>query len=87
MRTGYYPERVLADQIYQTRDNRTFCQKNGIRLSGPKLGRLNKSTAKSDKKIEYQDKDMSGARHDEICLGVILVYKITSVILKRFVMY
>lgn len=54
-RTGYYPERVLADQIYRTRDNRTFCQKHGIRLSGPKLGRPNKLTAKSDKKIEYQD--------------------------------
>lgn len=54
-RTGYYQERVLADQIYRTRDNRTFCQKHGIRLSGPKLGRPNKSTAKSDKKIEYQD--------------------------------
>lgn len=53
-RTGYYPERVLADQIYRTRDNRTFCQKYGIRLSGPKLGRPSKLT-KSDKKIEYQD--------------------------------
>lgn len=44
----------LADQIYRTRDNRTFCQKHGIRLSGPKLGRPSKLT-KSDKKIEYQD--------------------------------
>lgn len=25
-RTGYYPERVLADQIYRTRDNRVFCK-------------------------------------------------------------
>ena len=54
-RTGYYPERVLADQIYRTRDNRSFCQKHGIRLSGPKLGRPSKETTKTDKQIEYQD--------------------------------
>ena len=49
------PERVLADQIYRTRDNRVFFQKHGIRLSGPKLGRPCKTTRKSDKKTEYQD--------------------------------
>ena len=54
-RTGYYPERILADQIYRTRDNRAFCQKHGIRLSGPKLGRPSKETTKTDKQIEYQD--------------------------------
>lgn len=53
-RTGHYPERVLADQIYRTRDNRGFCKLHGIRLSGPKLGRPGE-TAKADKKIEYQD--------------------------------
>ena len=47
-RTGYYPKRVLADQIYRTRDNRAFCQKHGIRLSGPKLGRPNKTTTKTE---------------------------------------
>lgn len=25
-RTGHYPERLLADQIYRTRDNRNFCK-------------------------------------------------------------
>ena len=38
-RTGYYPKRVLADQIYRTRENRNYCKDHGIRLSGPKLGR------------------------------------------------
>ena len=33
-RTGYYPERVLADQIYRTRENRSYCKEHGIRLSG-----------------------------------------------------
>lgn len=53
-RTGYYPERVLADQIYRTRENRSFCKERGIRLSGPKLGRPSIDT-KVDKKQEYQD--------------------------------
>ena len=26
-RTGYYPERVLADQIYRTRENRSYCKR------------------------------------------------------------
>ena len=50
--TGYYPERVLADQIYRTRENRSYCKEHGIRLSGPKLGRPS-VTAKVDKKQEY----------------------------------
>lgn len=37
--TGYYPERVLADQIYRTRENKSYGKEHGIRLSGPKLGR------------------------------------------------
>lgn len=53
-RTGYYPERVLADQIYRTRENRNYCKERGIRLSGPKLGRPS-INAKVDKKQEYQD--------------------------------
>ena len=55
-RTGHYPERLLADQIYRTRDNRNFCKLQGIRLSGPKLGRpsLTKQSSK-EKKQEYQD--------------------------------
>ena len=56
VRTGHYPERLLADQIYRTRDNRKFCKLHGIRLSGPKLGRpsLTKQSVK-EKRQEYQD--------------------------------
>ena len=53
-RTGHYPERVLADQIYRTRENRSYCKAHRIRLSGPKLGRPSAS-AEADKKQEYQD--------------------------------
>jgi hypothetical protein len=37
--TGFYPQRILADKIYRTRDNLKYCAKLGIRMSGPKLGR------------------------------------------------
>lgn len=29
-RTGYYPKRVLADQIYRTREKRKYCRDHGL---------------------------------------------------------
>lgn len=52
-RNGHYPERILVDQIYRTRENRAFCKEWGIRMSGPKLGRSDKNHKTS--KEEYQD--------------------------------
>jgi IS5 family transposase len=52
---GYYPEAVLADQIYRNRDNRAFCKKNGIRLSGPALGRPKADEKKKKELLELQD--------------------------------
>ena len=55
-RTGHYPERLLVDQIYRTRENRAFCKQHGIRISGPKLGRPSaKQQSQKEKKQEYQD--------------------------------
>ena len=42
---GSYPESIHADKIYRTRANRAWCKKNGIRISGPPLGRPRKETA------------------------------------------
>ncbi len=53
-RTGHYPRRVLADQIYRTRDNLAFCKEYHIELSGPKLGRPAKDKKQSTKD-EWQD--------------------------------
>ena len=53
-RTGHYPERALADQIYRNRDNISFCKKWHIRLSGKALGRPKKNPD-ADRKTEYQD--------------------------------
>ena len=54
-RFGVYPEAILADTIFRNRDNRVFCKKNGIRLSGPKLGRPKKDEAEQDKEQAYRD--------------------------------
>lgn len=51
---GCYPEVIQADQIYRNRDNRAFCKKNGIRLSGPRLGRPGKDEERN-KELEYRD--------------------------------
>ena len=53
-RYGCYPERVLADKIYRNRKNLSYCKEQGIRLSGPALGRPKKGVA-VDKKAEYED--------------------------------
>ncbi len=42
---------ICADQIYRTRSNCAFCQRHGIRLSGPRLGR-----PKNDPELVVADK-------------------------------
>lgn len=54
-RFGYYPEAVLADQIYRNRNNRAFCKKEGIRLSGPRLGRPKAGETRNMERVELQD--------------------------------
>ena len=38
-RHGHYPEKVLADPLYGTRDNRKYLKQKGIRFAGKPLGR------------------------------------------------
>jgi len=54
---GCYPERILADKIYRSRQTLAFCKEHGIRLSGPALGKPPKTPGLSRlaKKLEYQD--------------------------------
>ncbi len=54
-RFGFYPEAILADKIYRTRENLQYCKKHGIRLSGPKLGRPSKEAVTESKKLERLD--------------------------------
>ena len=54
-RFGCYPEAILADKIYQTKENRKFCKRLGIRLSGPALGRKSREQSELEKKQMYKD--------------------------------
>ena len=54
-RFGVYPESVHADKIYRNRENRRFCRKHGIRLSGPPLGRPPKQIDSQQKAQTRQD--------------------------------
>ncbi|VVS94181.1 IS5 family transposase [Desulfoluna spongiiphila] len=62
-RFGVYPKSVHVDQIYRTRDNRKYCKRHGIRISGPPLGRPPKRTAETE--AELIKKSLQ-ARQDEI---------------------
>jgi len=44
LRFGFYPESVHVDTLYRTRENRSYCQTKGIRLSGPPMGRPTEET-------------------------------------------
>jgi hypothetical protein len=64
-RKGYYPEVVLGDPIYGTRDNRNYLKKRGIRFAGKPLGRPRKVTeenavelkkAKEQRREEYRQR-------------------------------
>lgn len=50
-RFGHYPEVVLADQLYGSRDNRKFLKGKGIRFGGKALGRPPKQSAENVEKI------------------------------------
>ena len=56
-RYGCYPERILADKIYRSRQTLAFCKEHRIRLSGPALGKppQNPTLSRQAKKQEYQD--------------------------------
>jgi hypothetical protein len=54
-RHGVYPKVILADKTYRNRENLNFCKTNGIRLSGPRLGRPKASELEEDKEQAYQD--------------------------------
>jgi hypothetical protein len=58
---GYYPEAILADKIYRTRPNLDFCKLNGIRLSGPKLGRSSEEEKQSAKHHAKNDSSQRNA--------------------------
>lgn len=55
-RFGYYPEVVLGDQLYGSRDNRTYLKEKGIRFGGKPLGRPPKETEENAARLEQERK-------------------------------
>lgn len=60
---GHYPERVLADTIFRTRENLRYCKEHDIHLNGPKLGKPASDPAvrKQERYLEWLE---SGERGD-----------------------
>ncbi len=56
-RVGFYPASVHVDKIYRNRKNLKFCKEQGIRISGPPLGRPknDQGVAKKEQKQRKQD--------------------------------
>ena len=50
-RNGYYPEVVLADQIYGSRENRKYLKGKGIRFGGKQMGRPPKETEENKERL------------------------------------
>ncbi|MCB9231551.1 MAG: IS5 family transposase [Bacteroidia bacterium] len=60
-RHGHYPESVVTDQKYGTRENRKWLKERGIRYSGKALGRPKKNPAPEEiqlKKLKKQENNM-----------------------------
>lgn len=56
-RTGYLPEKIDADKIYCSRENRRICSVLGITLSAPRLGRKPKHKDDIDRQLEKDQAD------------------------------
>lgn len=61
VRHGHYPEVVLADTLYGTRDNRRYLKGKKIRFAGKPLGRPPKVTEENRDALKKQ----KGQRREE----------------------
>ena len=55
-RYGVYPEAVLVDTLYGSRENREYLKKKGIRFSGKPLGRKPKVTDENREQLKAREK-------------------------------
>ena len=68
---GHYPQRVLADTIFRTRENLRYCKEHGIHLNGPKLGKPNADLAEHNrqKKLEWLESGERGEIERQFGVG------------------
>lgn len=69
-RTGKYPERILADKIFRTRENLAWCKERGIRLNGPRLGRPPKERQEYLDALKLEREEAGERSEIEGCIGV-----------------
>jgi hypothetical protein len=67
---GCYPEAVMVDKIYRTRDNINYCNSKNIRLSGPRLGRPKKGET-YDNAAAYRDSGIINTIEGKFGIGKI----------------
>jgi len=60
-RHGHYPEKVLADPLYGTRDNRRYLKERGIHYAGKPLGRPRKETEENKVQLKLEKQQ----RHED----------------------
>ena len=58
---SHYPELIIADSIYHTKANKTFCQNNHIKLIGKRLSK--RAMAKMSPKERKQDQKHHNSRN------------------------
>jgi len=68
--TGHYPERILADKLFRTRDNLQYCKDHGIHLNGPRLGRPPKDIAIYREQRQQEREESSERNAIECNFGV-----------------
>ena len=66
MTNGSYPEVILADTIYGTKENREFMKTNGIRFAGKPLGRPKKQTEDNKKELASDHQRRKKEYHERI---------------------
>ena len=69
-RHGHYPQRILADKIYRTKANRSWCKEHGIRLAGVGPGRPPKDPAKRQQPERESAQDDADRQPMEGVFGV-----------------
>ena len=88
-RHGCFPEKVLADQIYQTKDNRLYCQQFNITMTGKPLGKKASAGWKPTQEFAQDAKDRIGIERefsrDKHCFGLEKILEKTAETVKNTV--
>lgn len=68
---GHYPERILADTIFRTRENLRYCKAFGIHMNGPRLGRKpsDEEIYRQERKLEWLESGERGEIERDFGVG------------------